>query len=117
MARVFFVRRTLRRWARTCPQNFEHRALLVDAEWLRTLHRTRRAIRRYEEAIAAARENGFVQDAALASELLSELLIERGRALEARPHLAAAVEGYRTWGAGAKVKDLENRYASLLGAV
>lgn len=114
MARVYFVRRTLWRWARTCPQNFEHRALLVDAEWLRTLGRTRKAIRRYEEAIAAARENGYVQDAALASELLSELLIERGRDVDARPHLAAAVEGYRAWGAEAKVRDIGKRYAALL---
>jgi predicted ATPase len=116
MTRVYFVRRKLRGWAQICPQNFEHRALLVDAEWLRTLRRTKKAIRRYEEAIAAAREYGFVQDAALASEMLSELLIENRRELEARPHLAAAVDGYRAWGADAKIKDIERRYSAPLPA-
>lgn len=115
MARVFFIRRKLRTWARACPQNFEHRALLVDAEWLRTLGRTKKAIRRYEEAIAAAREHGFVQDAAFASELLAELLIDNGRGGEARPHLAVAVDGYRAWGADAKLRDLETRYGAFRG--
>jgi len=76
LLRVLRVRWTLRRWGRSCPQNFEHRSLLVDAEWLRTLGRFNRAIRKYEEAVAAAREYGFIQDAALASELMAELHLE-----------------------------------------
>jgi tetratricopeptide (TPR) repeat protein len=114
LLRVFKVRFTLRRWARMCPWNFEHRSLLVDAEWLRTLGRGTRAIRRYEEAAAAAREHGFIQDAALASELLAELLVESGRGTEATPHLRTALEGYRAWGADAKVRGLQERYRGLM---
>ncbi len=105
--RVSKVRWTLSRWSRSCPQNFEHRALLVEAEWLRTLGRRKRAVRKYEEAVAAAREHGFLQDAALASELLAELFSESGRGEEAAPHRQAALEGYGAWGADAKVRGLQ----------
>jgi histidine kinase len=114
LLRVIRVRFTIDAWARRCPWNFEHRSLLVRAEWLRTTGRRARAIRRYEEAAAAAREHGFVQDAALASELLGEVLLEAGDEAAGRVHLLAARAGYRAWGAQAKVKDLETRYSRLL---
>jgi hypothetical protein len=114
LVRVRRIRWTLARWARSCPQNFEHRALLVEAEWLRTRGRFSRAIRKYEEAVAAAREYGFVQDAALASELMAELHLEMGNEKGGLTHLLAALAGYSAWGADAKVKDLETRYARVL---
>ena len=114
LLRVFRIRWTLSRWGRSCPQNFEHRALLVEAEWLRTLGRSGRAVRKYEEAVAAAKEYGFIQDAALASELLAELLVGSSNEAAARPHLMASLDAYGAWGADAKVRDLQSRYASLL---
>jgi len=114
LVRVWRIRWTLSRWGRSCPQNFEHRSLLVEAEWLRTLGRLRRAIRKYEAAVAAAREYGFVQDAALASELLAEVHLQTGNEKGAGIHLLSALAGYKAWGADAKVKDLKTRYARLL---
>ncbi|MBX7184111.1 MAG: protein kinase [Vicinamibacteria bacterium] len=114
LLRAWRIRWTLARWARSCPQNFEHRFLLVEAEWLRTLGRRRRAIRRYEEAVAAAREYGFIQDAALASELMAEAYLEMRNERDAIPHLVSALSGYAAWGADAKVRDLKTRYARLL---
>lgn len=113
---AFLVRRTLRRWAASCPQNFEHRSLLVEAEWLRSTFRRKRAVRRYEEAVAAANEYGYVPDAALASELAAELQLEAGNLEGARPHLEAALAGYARWNADAKVNDLRARYHDLLSA-
>lgn len=115
LLRVWRIRWTLSRWARSCPQNFEHRALLVEAEWLRTLGRRSRAIRRYEEAVAAAREYGFVQDAALASELMAEVHFETGDEKGGLTHLLSALAGYAAWGAGAKVADVRARHAPRLG--
>lgn len=112
---VLRIRWMLARWGRSCPPNFEHRSLLVEAEWLRTTWRRRRAVRKYEAAVAAAKARGYIQDAALGSELLAELLVEGGNEAAARPHLQAAFEGYSAWGAAAKIRDLENRYAPLLG--
>lgn len=115
LSRVWRIRWTLSRWGRSCPQNFEHRALLVEAEWLRTLGRSTLAIRRYEEAVAAAREYGFVQDVALASELMAEVHFETGDEKGGLPHLLSALAGYAAWGAGAKVEDLRTRNARRLG--
>jgi predicted ATPase len=114
--RVSRARGRIRRWARLCPHNFEHRALLVDAEWLRSTGRAGRSLRLYEEAIAAAVDHGFLQDAGLAHELAAEMLLDRGDTRAARVHLLAARERYRAWGADAKVLDLEARHAALLGA-
>ncbi|HEY3348441.1 MAG TPA: protein kinase [Thermoanaerobaculia bacterium] len=114
LLRVRLARGRIRKWARLCPHNFEHRSLLVDAEWLRTTGRTGRSLRKYEEAIAAAIDHGFVQDAGLAHELAAEMLAGRGESRAARSHVLAAMERYRAWGADAKVLDLETRYAPLL---
>ena len=114
LSRVVLVRVRMRRWARACPHNFEHRLLLVEAEWLRETGRLRRSLRKYEEAIAAATDHGFIQDAALAHELAAEMLTERGENFAARTHILAALAGYEAWGAEAKVLDVETRYARSL---
>ena len=114
LARVRLARGRIRKWARLCPHNFEHRALLLDAEWLRATGRPDRSLRAYEEAIAAAVDHGFVQDAGLAHELLAEMLVDRGDARAARSHVLAAIGKYRAWGADAKVADVGARYARVL---
>ena len=116
LVRVLRARGRIRKWARACPHNFEHRSLLVDAEWLRATGRRRRSLRKYEEAIAAAHDHGFIQDAGLAHELAAEMLVDRGDERAARTHVLAALERYRTWGADAKVLDLKTRYARFLAA-
>ena len=58
--------------------------------------------------------HGFVQDAALASELMAEVQLEAGNERGALTHLLAAHAGYRAWGALAKIKDLERRYPKLV---
>ncbi|MEO8584894.1 MAG: hypothetical protein ABI584_01915, partial [Acidobacteriota bacterium] len=116
LVRVLRARRRIRKWARACPHNFEHRSLLVDAEWLRATGRPGRSLRKYEEAIAAAHDHGFLQDAGLAHELAAEMLVGRGQSRAARTHVLAAVERYRAWGADAKVLDLQSRYALFFDA-
>lgn len=113
LMRVVRARRALRRWAAACPESFEHRELLIQAEWLRTLGRGSSAAASYVDAIAAARRTGFVQDGALANELCAELHASHGDEGRARVHLRDAVEGYRAWGAVAKVEDLLARYPGL----
>ena len=88
----------------------------MEAEWLRETGRLRRSLRKYEEAIAAATDHGFIQDAALAHELAAEMLTDRGENRAARTHVLAALAGYKAWGAEAKVLDVETRYARSLAA-
>src|SRR5262249_18789169 len=61
--------RQLMAWAESCPENFQNRAWLVGAEIARLEGRELEAERLYEDAIASAREHGFVHNEALANEL------------------------------------------------
>ncbi|MGE0452136.1 MAG: AAA family ATPase [Vicinamibacteria bacterium] len=113
LARVALARRTLRRWALRCPESFDHRYLLVEAERLRALRKAEQAAAAYHHAIAAAKRGGFLQDAALAEELAAEHHLSQGDSVPAQAHLRAALAGYRQWGASAKVEDLLARYPGL----
>ncbi|MGY3559493.1 PAS domain S-box-containing protein [Bradyrhizobium sp. USDA 4472] len=100
-------------WAHGCPQNFESRALLVQAEIVRIECRDLDAMRLYDRAIRSARENGFVQDEALASELAARFYAARGFETIAHAYLRDARYGYQRWGADGKVRQLERMYPYL----
>ena len=68
----------LRAWAAICPQNFEDRATLVDAEIARIEGQELNAERLYEAAIRSARENRFVHHEAIALELAARFYAGRG---------------------------------------
>jgi PAS domain S-box-containing protein len=95
-------------WAKHCPENFENRAALVNAEIARIEHRDQDAMHSYERAIASARENGFVQNEALAYELAAAFYRQRGFEKFARAYLTEAVTCYSRWGAEGKVRQLES---------
>ena len=60
-----------------CPENFRAPERMVSAELARLLGRREEALRAYEEAIHSAREHGFIQNVALASELAARFWRER----------------------------------------
>ena len=101
-------------WAEICPENFENRALLVDAEIARIERRELDAERLYDAAIRSARENEFVQNEALANELAARFYAGRGFEKIARAYLRDARDGYRQWGADGKVRQLEAQYPYLI---
>ena len=70
--------RRLALWAENCPENFANRAALVGAEIARLDGRELEAERLYEQAIRAAREQGFVQNEGLAYELAARFYAARG---------------------------------------
>src|SRR6185295_16678438 len=102
--------RQLEVWARHCPENFENRALLVAAEIARLEGRDPDAMRLYEQAIRSARDNGFVNNEALALEIAARFYEGRGLDRVARIYLRDARSGYRQWGAEGKVRQLEAEY-------
>ncbi|WP_437965928.1 AAA family ATPase [Sorangium sp. So ce260] len=106
--------RQLGEWARSGPDNFLHKHALVRAEISRLLGREPEASRLYEQAIAAAREGGFVQHEAIACELAAEFYRARGLATPADSYLRKARAGYFRWGAHAKVEQLDQRYPHLV---
>jgi PAS domain S-box-containing protein len=99
--------RQLLAWAEHGPENFANRATLVGAEIARIEGRELDAERLYEEAIRSARENGFVHNEALASELAARFYATRGFQTIAHAYLRNARYGYLRWGADGKVRQLD----------
>jgi PAS domain S-box-containing protein len=104
----------LQYWANHCPANFLHKSQLVAAEIARIEGRDLEAMRLYEQSIASAVEQGFVQYEALGNELAAKFYLEREFGLIAKTYLQAAKNAYVRWEASAKVKHLEESYFQLL---
>jgi predicted ATPase/two-component sensor histidine kinase len=100
-------RRELAIWAETCPENYESRLALVDAEIARIEGRAVDAMEAYERAIRSARENGFVHNEAVAYEVAARFYRARGFDSFAEAYVRKAHECYRRWGADGKVAVLE----------
>ncbi|UIE40169.1 ATP-binding protein [Leptodesmis sichuanensis] len=95
--------------------NHQHKVDLVTAEHDRILGRNYEAADGYDQAIARARENGYVQEAALANELAARFYLQWGKEKVAAGYMQEAYYDYARWGAKAKTDDLENLYPQLLG--
>jgi PAS domain S-box-containing protein len=100
-------------WAKYCPENFSGRAYLLGAEIARIEDRQWDAQTSYEEAIRAARANGFIQNEALAYELSSAFYRARKFEKFADAYLIEAQACYMRWGADGKVRQLQENYPFL----
>ena len=114
---VEFNQQQMRQWANGAPMNFQHKYDLVEAEKARVLGDKLVAIELYDRAIAGAKENGYVQEEAIANELATKFYLGWDKQKIAGPYVIEAYYAYARWGAKAKVEDLEKRYSSLLGPI
>jgi hypothetical protein len=106
-------REQLREWAENYPPTFADKNALVLAEIARLEGRAFDAMQLYEQAIQSARENGFVQNEALAQEVAARFYLARGFETIAHTYLSNARNGYDRWGAHGKVKQLDEHYPHL----
>ncbi|MEB3340610.1 ATP-binding protein, partial [Okeania sp.] len=104
-------------WAQHAPTNYSHKYYLIEAEKQRILGNKIAAIEAYEQAIALATENKYIQEAALANELSAKFYLDWGKTKIAQTYMIEAYYRYLDWGAVAKIKDLEKRYPQLLAPV
>ncbi|MEH6434754.1 EAL domain-containing protein [Massilia sp. DD77] len=102
-----------RLWAGTCPRNFQDRLDLLDAEIARIEGRDHEAARLYEQAIAGAREQGFIQNLAIACEAAAAFCHGRGLGLAADAYLREARAAYAAWGADGKLARLDAAHPEL----
>src|SRR5262249_4390958 len=100
-------------WARHCPENFENRAALIDAEIARIEGRVLDAEQLYEQAIRSAHSNGFFNNEAIAYELAARFYVARGLHKFADMYLLEARHCYQRWGADGKVDQLDHLYPHL----
>jgi predicted ATPase len=103
----------LRFWAENCPGNYRNRYLLLSAEIARIEHRDLEAMHLYEEAIQSARENGFIQNEALAYEIAARFYAERDFPAFAQTYVKSARYGYLRWGALGKVRQIDQEFSPL----
>lgn len=101
-------------WAASAPQNFAHKWNLVEAERQRVLGNAISAAEHFDQAIAGARRNGYLNDEAVANELAGKFYLAIGEKAWARYHLEAARHKYREWGAYIKAALLDQEYCELL---
>jgi predicted ATPase/serine phosphatase RsbU (regulator of sigma subunit)/tRNA A-37 threonylcarbamoyl transferase component Bud32 len=104
----------LKKWSKCASINFQYKYDLIEAEKARVLGQNWQAAEFYERAIKGAKDNGYIQDEALASELAAEFYLAVGMDKIAQTYLKEAHYSYSRWQAWAKVKDLELRYPQLL---
>lgn len=99
--------------AKYAPMNYQHKVDLVEAEKYRVLGQKGKAIEFYHQAIAGAKANEYIQEEALAYELLAKLYLDWGQEKVAQVYMTEAHHCYSLWGAVAKVKHLEENYPQL----
>jgi hypothetical protein len=100
-------RRTIRRWAEDCPENYQPMADIVDAEIFGLRGRFPEAMAAYERAAAAAEDHRIVWLVGLASHRLARLARRFGHRIVAKAALDAAHAAYEAWGATGVARRLQ----------
>ncbi|AFY84976.1 trifunctional serine/threonine-protein kinase/ATP-binding protein/sensor histidine kinase [Oscillatoria acuminata] len=114
LKKVATNQKKLKTWADHAPMNYLHKCYLVQAEKDRILGHKLQAMDGYDLAIQLATEQEYVQEAALANELAAKFYLGLGKLTPAKAYMQEAREGYKKWGAMAKVQHLESSYSHLL---
>lgn len=97
-------------WAASCPDNYLHRSLLLDAERARVEGRPEEAMALYERAIAQAEKVEYPQHIALANNLAASFHASQGRRAAARGYRLEADYWYNRYGARGISNSLQSRF-------
>ncbi|MHC5727428.1 MAG: GAF domain-containing protein, partial [Nostoc sp.] len=114
LKRVTKIQRNLERRAKLVPTDIKHKCDLIRAERSSIFGNKLQAQEYYDLAISGAKQNGYIQEEALANELAAKFYLECGKEKIAQVYIQEAYYCYARWGAKAKVTDLEKRYPQLL---
>ncbi|GAA3975099.1 AAA family ATPase [Allohahella marinimesophila] len=104
-----------RTWAVDCPQNFEHKHLLISAEIACVEADKDLAMSLYDQSIEAAEQAGFLQCQALACERYAHYWSALQQQRLAQHFIREAHYYYGRWGATAKCLLIEREWPSLTG--
>ncbi|MTJ07297.1 ATP-binding sensor histidine kinase [Anabaena sp. UHCC 0204] len=104
----------MKNWANYAPMNYQHKYELVEAEKARVLGNNWQAMELYDQAIAGAKENKYIQEEALANELAAKFYLGCNKEKIAKAYLIDAYYCYANWGAKVKIENLETTYPQLL---
>lgn len=104
----------MKQFAQRCPENYQHKYLLIKAEMARLKGKNRQAEALYEQSIEAAHKYGLIHDLAMAAECYGRYGLHQGKLQLAKIYMTEAYESYIKWGAMAKAVDMEHKYGHLL---
>ncbi|QRG67513.1 helix-turn-helix transcriptional regulator [Brevibacillus choshinensis] len=105
--------RQMKKWAESCPDNFLHKYLLMEAERARIDGRDQAAMDLYDQAIQSAKEQQYVRNEAIACELAAAFYLSRKKERFAGTYLTQSLQAFHQWGATEKVKQLRETYPQL----
>ena len=113
--RVSANQKKMANWAGHGPSNFLHKFHLVEAERLRIQSQDMESVvDHYDKAITLANKNEYINEEALACELAAKYFLGKGNREFARLYIGKARQKYAIWGAGRKVRHLDETYPQLL---
>ncbi|MCP4358125.1 MAG: PAS domain S-box protein, partial [Chloroflexi bacterium] len=105
-----------RMWTENCPDNYEHKYLLLQAEQARLNRQIEAAIALYRQSIKAAQQVRFFHMEALGNELYGRFWLALGEDAAAEIYLSRAYNLYRDWGSVAKIRQIETGYPDTISA-
>lgn len=102
------IRQRFERWAEDCPANFSHLSCLIRAEEARLDGDVTGAMEAYDEALDAARAQGFHQRAGLIAGRAALFWTGLGKRYFAEVYQRQAGFAYRVWQAGSVQRQADN---------
>ncbi|MEG3130986.1 AAA family ATPase [Pantoea cypripedii] len=100
-------------WANENTKTFSDKEALLRAELLRLEGETALASERFEMAMTLSREGQFHHIHGLACELAARMAYARNMSFAGDAYIKGAMSAWDSWGAGAKVHQLETQYPAL----
>ncbi|HLO48745.1 MAG TPA: hypothetical protein VK211_10060, partial [Kamptonema sp.] len=116
VSRIRANQKKMKKWAEKAPMNYLHKFYLVEAERDRIFGQNVKAMDLYDQAIALAKENDYLNEEAIAQELAAKFYLAKGKIKIAQAYMLDARYCYLRWGASSKVKHLDKTYPQLLAA-
>jgi len=98
-----------------CPENFEHKLLLLQAEQNRATNADMASVLSlYDQSIFSAKKGGYLQYQAFAYERCADYWLTQGFDTAAKRYVQQAIYAYQQWGCELKYTQLQQKYAGLL---
>ncbi len=93
LAKVKANQKKMKQWMHHAPMNNSHKFYLVEAEGFRVIGKDSLATDCYDRAIALAKENDYIHEAALGYELAAKFYLSQGKELIARAYMQYDARG------------------------
>jgi len=111
--RIGTNQKKMKKWAQHSPKNHLHRFHLVEAERSRVTGKPMEALTHFEQAIAQAKENDYLNEESLANELTGKFWMENHQEKLTQSYLLEAYHCFERWGALAKLEEMKEKYSWL----